>query len=69
MKKWIPVLNELPTIESRVIVYTISNRIVISRLTCYEDNLCWVDDDESTFDIDTVTHWIPLPETPKRIKK
>lgn len=59
--KWIPVSERLPEDCETVLVYAVG----YMELGWYDtDNGEWRSD-EYTWDADEVTHWLPLPQTPK----
>lgn len=60
-QRWIPVSERLPEDCETVLVYAVG----YMELGWYDtDNGEWRSD-EYTWDADEVTHWLPLPQTPK----
>jgi len=60
---WIAIKDRKPKVGERVLVYDIKeDNIVISRLLKGD---IWVDDDESNFALETVSHWMEIPKFKK----
>jgi len=57
--QWVSVKDELPPVEVDVLVWDGFNIYISNRLD--EDGVDW---DESTQILDSVTHWMYLPEPP-----
>lgn len=70
MQKWIPVSERLPEEHGEYLTLTpcrIENRKYSTWLSWYDPKRGFYDIDPEWGDIeiDTVTHWMPLPEQPK----
>lgn len=64
IQRWIPVGERLPEDCETVLVYAVG----YMELGWYDtDNGEWRSD-EYTWDADEVTHWLPLPQTPKEVE-
>lgn len=74
--QWISVNDRLPELKtcdvdsltsSAVLCYMKYDQILVGRLEGYDDDLSWFTDDSEHWNLhQDVTHWMPLPEPPKK---
>ena len=68
--KWISVKDRLPDkdfLESGK-TYLVCSSSTVCLTTCIFTNNKWLTTDKITQQITDITHWMPLPELPKKLK-
>ena len=66
MSEWVSVEIDLPNIEKEVLVFHKTQGCIIMRLEYTKsEKLIWYDTEGQHCDFELITHWKPLPQSPK----
>lgn len=67
--QWVSVEDGLPVYDQKVFVYDGYNKCVfqaaLTQAETANDNDYWVEVEEGSIILNTVTHWMPIPELPE----
>ena len=62
--KWIKCSDELPPLETRVLLFPAGDEVIIGSLIKKEENLEWVNDYDGDSDIGSPLYWAFIPNHP-----
>lgn len=66
MNEWVKIKDRLPEHTGMILVYGDVCGIELGFFSKRDNKITYADDDDWILEIKTATHWMPLPEPPKK---
>ncbi len=74
MAEWISVKERLPEVGNMVLIFYDGQPVIAmfrksEHCSGWFEGYCHMCEDSETYYLDDVTHWMPLPEPPKEVRR